>query len=189
MLPPLLHAIQAKTERINKRPFIIAVSGFAGSGKSTLAGRVAETLRDTEIIPLDHFITHRLVHRDEDWSGFDRERFRREVLIPAREGKSITYGVYSWPDDAITSHRTVPPSLFLIVEGCSLFHPDLLPYYDFIVWIDMPLEESARRGAARDKALGADHDKNWQDIWMPNDRDFFQKYSPQTAADFVYEDV
>lgn len=186
MFDLLLASLQAQALGAKKSPFIVAISGFGGSGKSTLAAKLAEALGSAEVISIDAFVVNHLRGRSAEWADFDRERFREEVLVPAQQGQPITYGIYNWQADAVDQQRVVPKAKFLIVEGCSLFHPALVPFYDFSVWVDVELEEAARRGIARDRAQGADWDDRWLEVWMPNERDFFEKYQPKTMAGFVY---
>jgi uridine kinase len=168
------------------RPLIIAISGFGGSGKSTLANQLKEKLGAAAAISIDAFVTDHLSERSADWNGFDFDRFQEEVLKPAHDGQPITYGVYDWKKNSISHTETVEQAKFLILEGCGIIQPRLLEYYDFSIWIDMPLDEATQRGIERDRSQGAFWDENWHTIWMPNDRDFFEKYHPDTLADFIY---
>lgn len=168
------------------RPIIIAVSGFGGAGKSTLAERLREQLGDAEVVSIDSFIVNRLQKRSDDWEGFDRERFRTQVLEPVTRGETARYEEYDWETNAMAGWRSVPRVACLIVEGISVLHPGLLRYYDFTIWIDCPFEIAARRGAERDRRDGNDHDNYWFEVWMPNEQDFFDKYHPDESADFVY---
>src|SRR5205085_2679991 len=111
-----------------KRPIIVVVSGFGGSGKSTLAEKLKEELGDAEIVSLDAFIVDQLQKRSEDWDGFDRERFRSQVLDPATRGETVEYEEYDWSTNKIAGWRSLSKSKYLIVEGCSLLHPDLLQF-------------------------------------------------------------
>lgn len=175
-------------ERPSNHPIIVAISGFGGSGKSTLAGKLKDQLGDAEIVSIDDFITNRLDKRSDDWEGFDRNRFIEEVLRPAKQGKEIRYQEYNWPEDKIIGWKTVPQSEYLIVEGCSLLHPDLISYYDNSIWIDFPLEEATARGMARDRSWGVDHDEMWRTVWMPNEQDFLEKYRPDRLATCVHKE-
>lgn len=170
------------------RPLIIAISGFGGSGKTTLASNLKSDLVNAEMVCIDSFSNHEW-RRNADWDDFDRERFAREILKPAHaNGFPISYAHIPWPghiaDPAITVQRTK----YLIVEGCSIFHPDLLKYYDYKIWVDCPLEEATRRGMWRDRHIHKDEqDYYWQNIWMPNDRDFYEKYHPDQVADVAID--
>lgn len=186
MFETLLEVIHAKALAGKSYPFIVAVSGFGGAGKSVLTVKLKAVLDDAEIISIDAFVVDHLSRRSEDWEGFDRERLLKEVLVPAKKKQTIHYGIYNWEINTVMETKTIQPTTFLIVEGCSIFHPDLMSYYDYSIWIDVPLEEATRRGIQRDRMQGADWDDNWHSIWMPNENDFFAKYRPDMKADFIY---
>lgn len=168
------------------RPLIIAISGFGGSGKTTLASKLKTDLVDTEMACIDSFSNHEW-RRNADWDNFDRERFVREILKPAHANNfPLAYAHVPWPGHVADPAVTVHQAKYLIVEGCSIFHPDLLQYYDYKIWVDCPLEEATRRGMWRDRHIHKnEQDYYWQNIWMPNERDFYEKYRPDQVADIA----
>lgn len=173
---------------LDNRPVIIAVSGFGGSGKSTLAQKLKEKLSDAEIVSIDDFIIDRLSQRSADWIGFDWERYINQILVPTINGKSLVWDEYNWKENKIIRIKRIDKlPKYLIVEGCGLLRPDLVQYYDFSIWIDMPLDLATERGAARDRGWGLDHDNLWNNLWKPNEEDFFNKYHPEKLASFVYK--
>jgi len=169
------------------RPLIIAVSGFGGSGKTTLASKLKADLMDAEIVCIDSFSNHEW-RRNADWDNFDRERFAREILKPAHANNfPLSYAHVPWPGHLADPAIKVQRVKYLIVEGCSIFHPSLLKYYDCKIWVDCPLEEATRRGMWRDRHIHKDEqDYYWQNIWMPNERDFMAKFRPDLAADITF---
>ena len=180
----LKHLPDAKES--TKLPLIVAVSGFGGSGKSTLAGALKEQLESADIVSMDAFIVDRLQVRSADWEGFDRERFREQVLEPASRGETINFGEYDWIANKILRQKSIfPLPKYLILEGCSILHPDLVEYYDFSVWIDCPLEVATQRGMARDRSYSVDHDDLWLNVWMPNERDYYEKVHPDKLASYI----
>ena len=169
-----------------ERPFIIAISGFGGAGKSTFAEKLHQKLTNSQIVSIDSFSIHEW-HRNAEWDNFDRGRFAKEVLQPARMNQfPLRYIHEPWPGNPEET-RIVPQTRYLVVEGCSIFHPNLLQYYDFKLWIDCSLEEATRRGMWRDRHFHKnEQDYYWQNIWMPNERDFYEKYRPDLVADMQF---
>lgn len=182
----LVTTIRSLTPPVN-RPLIVAVSGFSGSGKSTLADTLTAQLSDANTVCIDSFATGKAWRRSADWDNFDRDRFAREILKSAHANKFPLRYAHK-PDLGNIDGQivAVPKVQYLIVEGCSLFHPDLLGYYDYTIWVDCPLDEAARRGMWRDKHIyKSPQEELWLNIWIPNERDFYAKYRPDRVADVV----
>jgi uridine kinase len=170
-----------------KSRFVIALAGFGGSGKSSAAKKLAEALGNTVVIPLDQFIINRLSERSADWDGFDWTRLTNEVLQPIKNGsENITYSVYDWSQNKIIGEKNLELPKYIIIEGCGLIRQRLGTYFDFSIWIDLPLELAGERGSTRDREeYKVDHDELWKTIWIPNDRDYFEKHQPAARADFL----
>ncbi|HSW36897.1 MAG TPA: hypothetical protein VLG37_00850 [Candidatus Saccharimonadales bacterium] len=169
------------------RPLIIAISGFGGSGKTMLAKWLEEQLEDSAVVCIDSFSNHEW-RRSSEWDNFDRKRFEQEVLKPAQTNHfPLVFSHVPWPGHPAENPINISEVKYLIVEGCSVLHPGLLKYYDFKVWINCPLETATERAMWRDRFVHKDeHDHLWQNIWMPNDQDFFDKYQPSLKADFIF---
>jgi uridine kinase len=181
-----IRALRPKPGRL----FVIAVSGYGGSGKSSLAAELAKTLGEAEVVSIDDFIVGPKHERSADWHTFDRERLRDEILAVAQPGEMLTYQQFQSGVRASHrpgSQRTITPGKYLIIEGCSVLHPDLMKYYDFSVWIDCPLDTARLRAEARDRSQGNDDSRLWDEVWSPNDRDYFNNYRPDRLADAIVE--
>ncbi len=178
-------AIQ-KLKQPKDRPLIIAISGFGGSGKTTLANELRHQLKDAEIVTIDSFSNHEW-RRNEDWDNFDRSRFTKEILQPAQANEfPLVYRHEPWPGHIADPAVEVPKVTYLIIEGCSVFHPDLLVFYDVKIWVDCTLEKATKRAMWRDRYVHKDeHDELWLNTWMPNEQDFMIKYRPDLAADIT----
>lgn len=59
---------------------------------------------------------------------------------------------------------------------------------NWICWFGwMPTSGTATQpGTERDRSLGRNQYRPWDEVWMPNDRDFEARFRPQRAADRVY---
>ena len=77
----------------------------------------------------------------------------------------------------------IPKSDFLIVEGISSYHPDIAKYYDYKIWVNVPIELATRRGKLKD--AGNENEKYW-DLWARSDLAYQRKYHPEQRADFIY---
>lgn len=172
------------------KPIIVAVSGYGGSGKSTLSAKLSATLGDTVVVPIDDFIIGPRDQRSGDWQTFDRKRLRREVLETARIGKALRYQANNsgeWVSGQGGKWTTIVPHRYLIIEGCGILHPLLMPYYDYSVWIDCSGETAWGQAKQRDKSEGHESDKLWDEVWVPNDQDFFNTYHPDKLASGIVQ--
>jgi len=187
---------QIQTLKSHKtKPVFIAISGFGGSGKSTLAAELCENLTNCAIVPIDDFIVGARSQRSTDWRTFDRERLRRDVLEKARINKPLSYKRYNsgdWVSGQGGQLRMIRPAKFMIIEGCSVIHPSLMSYYDYSVWIDcshkLAMENAKRRDRSETDLFGTDDtDRLWDEVWGPNDKDYFNKFRPDKLASVLVE--
>lgn len=141
------------------RPTVLGVGGCSGSGKTTLARELAEQL-DATLFPLD-FYYRDLAHlsaAERNSYNFDHPESLEHDLIVShvqdlRDGRGIDRPTYDF-----TTHSRVPgitehiePRGFLIVEGIlALHYKELLPLYDYTVFVDAPHEVCLMRRIHRD---------------------------------------
>lgn len=171
------------------KTYVIALSGFGGAGKSTFAQKLHENLDKSTVIHLDDFIVDQLSIRSADWDGFDWKRLIQQVLEPLHEGKKqIRYGVYDWKANALTTQNKIDIEKYVILEGVGLIRDELKQYFNCTIWIDVSLEIASERGKKRDREeYKVDHDKLWDERWILNDKDYFEKYLPDQKAEYLLQ--
>lgn len=141
------------------RPTVIAVGGCSGSGKTTLARELAQQL-DGTLFPLDFYyrdLSH-LSIRERNHYNFDHpDSLEHDLIVrhmqALRDGESIARPHYDF-----STHARVPgvtdeleAKRYVIVEGIlALHYPELLPLYDFTVYVDAPHEVCLTRRIHRD---------------------------------------
>jgi uridine kinase len=170
-----------------RRRCLVGISGFGGSGKSTLTRALLERLPDATRVRGDDFLEPaRVFSRSDDWAGVDRVRLREEVLEPYRHGRDVAVRRYDWSAGRIGEPEPLPEARILLVDLIGLLHPDLTGCFDLTVWVDTDLATATERGKARDRALGNDHDRVWDEIWAPNELDFERRFHPREAAELRF---
>ncbi len=191
-LTELLHGLKPHGDS----PAFVAISGYGGSGKSTLAFGIGEALRGkATVIPIDDFIIGANDERSGDWRTFDRGRFHYDVIEPARIGRTISYQKYNsgdWVNGRGGDWVEITIGQVVIIEGCGILHPALMPSYEFSAWIDLPQDRALKSAKYRDSSEielygDADTDALWDEVWGPNDKDFLDTFRPDLNATLLVE--
>lgn len=141
------------------RPIVLGVGGCSGSGKTTLARELAQQLEAT-LFPLD-FYYRDLAHlsaAQRNAYNFDHPESLEDDLIvdhvqDLRDGRGIDRPTYDFSTHSrvqgVTEH--IEPQGFLIVEGIlALHYKELLPLYDYTVYVDAPHDVCLVRRIHRD---------------------------------------
>jgi uridine kinase len=177
----------ATLRRGSDRPVVVGISGYCGSGKSTLARSLVTALPGAVRLRGDDFLDPVRSHRrSTDWDGVERTRLAEEVLSPFRSGRPGMFRRFDWDRRELGAPEPIPTTDLLVVDLIGLFHPEALPQLDLTVWCDVELEVAADRGMARDHQLGRDHDVVWREVWIPNERDFEQRFAPKEHGAVMY---
>jgi uridine kinase len=184
-LADIVTAVEQRRAELGR--VVVAVSGYAGAGKSVLSRGLVDALDNAVRVRGDDFLDPLQVHRrSSDWDGVDRRRIRSEVLEPYRAGRLVAVRTLDWATGLLGKPTPLPHASVLVLDAIGIFHPDLLPWFDLTVWVDVDLEVAQSRGMARDRAAGLDHDDLWSHVWTPNDREFEQTFFPADQADLRY---
>jgi uridine kinase len=115
---------------------------------------------------------------------FDWQRLRDEVLAPLTAGRDGAHRRYDWETGTLAPDEvhTVPRSGIVVVEGVYTARPELADYYDLVVYVDTPREESLRRLRER----GHDHGPvDWETRWRLAEEHYLAVTRPRERADLV----
>jgi len=148
------------------------------------------------------------VHIEYDWfhlpkkellanERYDNGRLIQELLRPFASGNtSLQFRKYNWgylsgDADGVDSRLdSVDDVDILIIEGCELLNPTLLPFIDCSIWLDTGAKESLRRGVNRDiEEYGLEPTRVhrlWKE-WTTRENDLLAKESRWLSADWIME--
>ncbi|MDN3022463.1 hypothetical protein [Streptomyces sp. S.PB5] len=153
---------------------LIAVDGHAGSGKSTFAGQLAAALDGAPVLHLDDIASHEELF---GWTG----RLLAQVIEPLSRGASAHYSPYDWHARRFGPARTLPPAPVILVEGVGAGRRVLRPHLARLLWMELPHEESWRRGRSRD---GEEQREFW-DGWVRAEVEHFAEDPSRPFADLL----
>ena len=160
------------TERL-----LVTLDGPCASGKTTLASRLAAAF-DGAVVHTDHFVIPHARKTPERLAvpggNCDAERLVREVIAPWKAGAPVTYRKYDWTLDSLLPAETLPADCrVLIVEGsyCSL--PQIRPYADIRLFMQIPEDVRMERLRARESAASL---QRFYDRWIPLENAYFEAY-------------
>ena len=152
---------------------IVAIEGGSASGKSTL-GDLLRSVYDCTLFHMDDFFLRpeqRTPERYAEIGGnVDRERFLEEVLMPLRAGKAVDYRRFDCKTMTVQEPICVQPSQLTVIEGAYSMHPDLAPYYDLSVFLDVDSELQRKRIEKRNSPPVAER---FYREWIPLEATYF----------------
>jgi len=140
-------------------PVVMAIAGASGSGKTTLAAELAREL-DGVYFPIDNYyrdlsqlsFSERLKQNFDDPASIESSLLASHVAALAR-GEVIERPVYDFSTHTRVIGRTEPirAGNYVLVEGLfALYYPELLPLYQFRVYVDTPDDICFERRMRRD---------------------------------------
>lgn len=143
----------------SSRSIVIAIAGCSGSGKTTLARELATQL-DATLFPLDLYyrdLSHLPPDQRDKCNFDDPDSLESELIIEhvraLAAGQNIQRPVYDFSihSRVAGAFDEVAPASFILVEGIlALHYEQLLPLYDFSIYVDAPNQICLNRRIYRD---------------------------------------
>ena len=185
-------------------PVRVGIDGVDCAGKTVLADELVAPLisRGRQVIraSLDGFHNPRAIrHRRGRTSpvgyyedSFDHDAVLSCVLLPLGPGGDRKFKAAAFDfraDSPVTAPwRTVPRDAVLVFEGIFLHRPELLPYWDFTVFVDADFDVTIQRAIRRDRDLFEMKDKTreiYEERYVPGQKLYLSTRRPLKRANVV----
>ena len=203
----LLASISEQICELSEQRLRVSIDGLAASGKSSFGNELASTIRrmnrPTLRTSLDDF---KKPWRDAREKGYDRvtgfgyymnapdfESARNLLLQPAGTEGSGKVVLCAYDPLTGEDHREVtveaPRNSILIVDSMFAFRPEYDDFWDFRIWLDVPMETSLSRGIERDKGSeGAEEaERVHRDRYQIAEMLYLNEVNPLALADLIID--
>ncbi|MDE3200131.1 MAG: uridine kinase [Acidobacteriota bacterium] len=146
-------------DSFQRSPILIAIAGASGSGKTTLAVQLARTLGgfhfslDNYYRDLSHLPPAERARQNFDDPALIEIELLAEHLTALSRGQSIQRPLYDFTHHIRIPNQTetIQPPAVLLVEGLfTLVYHELLPLYQFRIFVDTPDDVCLARRLNRD---------------------------------------
>ncbi|MCB9799100.1 hypothetical protein H6758_05260 [Candidatus Nomurabacteria bacterium] len=175
----------------------VGISGLGGSGKSTIAEKIAQEFEKVTQVCVDHFYLppeQRGQSHDSDdiiSNCFDWDRLEYFLDALGKPGCCTRYQKYNWNTEKLDQWVNIPPDGLVLVEGIYCLQDRLIDKYDLTIWVDAPEEVRFQRSIQRDlqgRFKGKSEQEvidMWKEIWIPQDRRYYEAFHPDQKADMI----
>ncbi|MFH9135258.1 uridine kinase [Streptomyces sp. NPDC017524] len=202
----LTEALAERVSTVGPGRLLVGIDGFTAAGKTSfgheLAERIAASGRPVLRATLDDYKNpwkDRHLYDRESGEGYYRNAYdydavRRLLLDPCRNPAADSCALCFIDPLTQQSHATetapLAPDSVLIVDGVFAFRPEIDPYWDFRVWMDVDAELSVRRGAERDQNwAGSDAEAIHRDRYLVAERIYLREVDPLPRMDAVVDNT
>ncbi len=202
----LVEHISARIAGLGPGRLRVAIDGLTAAGKTSFGHELAECVsrfgRPVLRATLDDFKRpwrERHLYDRESGPGYYRNAYDYEAVIrlllgpcgPDGSGHAALCSI-----DPLTQRDhsgttiPVPPDGVLIVDGVFAFRPEIDPYWDLRIWLDVAPETSVARGAERDQNwAGSEAEALHRDRYLPAERLYIGEVDPVALADIVIDNT
>lgn len=203
--PDLLEALASSiAARTVTHPLRVAIDGIDASGKTTLADALVSPLeahgRPVIRASIDGFHRPR-AHRYQRGAtspggcyldSFDNAALRDVLLLPLGPNGSRRYrhAIFDYRTNrpALAPEQEAPPTAVLLVDGVFLLRPELVAFWDYCIFVEVPFATALERAMRRDVALFGSNEAvqtRYHQRYIPGQHLYFETAHPQEHADAI----
>lgn len=193
-----------KNRACKNRPFVVGVDGLSGAGKTMLVNNLEIKMKRKYPIIVIHIDDH-IVKKNQRYSTGNEEWYEyyflqwdidmlKNILFEKIYNNSSTLMLpfYNNVNDKITDKLiSITSESIVIIEGIFLQRKEWRCYYDYVIFIDCPMEIRRGRALNRDKYIGDFQkrlDKYERRYWI-GENYYLEVENPIENADRVYVGV
>ncbi|AMQ05404.1 uridine kinase [Sporosarcina psychrophila] len=186
----------------SKCSMLIGIDGLGGSGKTMYAYKVQQQLEGSVILHLDDFVHKKEVRYNEnyeEWYCYYHLQWRydyliQKLLLPLKSGLDVneTIEVYNRETDSyILREIEIPAGTTVIVEGVFLQRPELRPYFETVIYLELDQETRLQRITDRDIYMGNKKEiaLKYNQRYFPAEEKYIEQCNPLALADIVENEV
>lgn len=199
----LINKIADEIATIKKtNPLLVAIDGKDAAGKTILATELSEELRKRgkKVIEssVDYFHNPREVRyrrgRDNP-DGYYRDSFnidalKKHLLDPLKRG-NLQYRTrfFDYQTDSFTEspHMIAKSDSILVFDGIFSLRPELRPYWDYSVYLNISEDESLCRGVKRDPGDSREVKRMYLVRYNPGQRIYHTECGPMEYASIIVD--
>jgi uridine kinase len=188
----------------HSQPLLVGIDGIDCAGKTTLADELRDELvrRDIPVVraSIDGFHrprAHRLARGSLSPEGYFQDSFDYPALIeqflaPIKEAKTtvaVTTSLFDWTtEESRRERKEVTADAVVLFEGVFLFRPEIERFWDFRVFVDIPLTVSLDRGVVRDAEHFGGEDgarERYLQRYIPGQEIYLREVVPRSKANVI----
>ena len=181
---------------------LIGIDGLGGSGKTMYAYKLQRQLEGSMILHLDDFVHKKEVRYNEnyeEWYCYYHLQWRydyliQKLLLPLKSGLDVneTIEVYNRETDSYMLRKIeIPVGTTVIVEGVFLQRPELRPYFETVIYLELDKETRLKRISNRDIYMGNKKEiaLKYEQRYFPAEEMYIEQCNPVALADVVENEV
>ena len=189
-------------KKYSKCSTLIGIDGLGGSGKSMYAYKLQRQLEGSVILHLDDFVHKKKVRYNknyEEWYCYYHLQWRydyliQKLLLPLKSGLDVneTIEVYNRETDSYTLRKIeIPVGTTVIIEGVFLQRPELRPYFESVIYLELDKETRLKRISDRDIYMGDKKEiaLKYEQRYFPAEEKYIEQCNPLALADIVENEV